>query len=125
VIVLMIGVNNAPLITANGAPVATAAHGIKLCVENLRLRCPQSQIVLNRLLDTLKLESDPKVHVLDLWSEFIYTDSLLKTELYSDKHLHLSPPGYEVFARKLKLRLKQYLPALSAPKLSNAQVDEP
>ena len=43
VIVLMIGVNNAPLVFANGVPAASAAHGIKLCIENLRLRCPQSQ----------------------------------------------------------------------------------
>jgi platelet-activating factor acetylhydrolase IB subunit beta/gamma len=145
VIVLMIGVNNAPLITTNGVPVAAAAHGIKLCVENLRLRCPQSQIVLvkvlpafdpvtdagrdvtylNRLLDTLKLDSDPKVHVLDLWREFIHTDSLLKTELYSDKHLHLSPAGYEVFASKLKPLVKQFLPPLNAPNLSNAPANEP
>jgi lysophospholipase L1-like esterase len=50
VIVLMIGVNNAPLVQANGVPVTAAAHGIKLCIENLRLRCPQSQIVLVKIL---------------------------------------------------------------------------
>ncbi len=41
-IVLMIGVNNANGVHANGVPVDAAAQGIKLCVKNLRLRCPQS-----------------------------------------------------------------------------------
>jgi len=122
VIVLMIGVNNAPLVQANGVPVTAAAHGIKLCLENLRLRCPQSQIVLvkilpafdpskevgkqvvniNALLDTLKLDADANIRVLDLWSDFTNAEGTLKSELYSDKHLHLGPAGYEVFAAKLK-----------------------
>jgi lysophospholipase L1-like esterase len=130
VIVLKIGVNNAPLVFANGAPAATAAHGIKLCIENLRLRCPKSQIVLvkilpafdpakevgasvidiNTCLDFLKLDQDPQVHVLDLWKDFTNTDGTLKTELYSDKHLHLGEAGYEVFASKLQQLLQKWLP---------------
>jgi lysophospholipase L1-like esterase len=122
VIVLMIGVNNAPLVFANGAPAATAAHGIKLCIENLRMRCPQSQIVLvkilpafdpskevgakvreiNATLDGLTLDRDPQIHVLDLWSEFTNADGTLKTAFYSDGHLHLGPAGYEVFASQLQ-----------------------
>jgi len=129
VIVLKIGVNNAPLVFANGAPAATAAHGIKLCVENLRLRCPRSQIVLvkilpafdpsyevgkavvdiNAQLDTLKLDSDPQVHILDLWRDFTNTDGTLKKDLYSDGHLHLGLAGYEVFAEKLKPLLDRLL----------------
>lgn len=122
VIVLLIGVNNAPLVQANGVPVTTAAHGIKLCIENLRLRCPQSQIVLvkllpafdpsrevgakvrqiNDMLNLMKLDADPKVHLLDLWKDFTIADGTLRTVLYSDKHLHLSPAGYDVFATKLQ-----------------------
>ena len=122
VIVLKIGVNNAPLVFANGAPAATAAHGIKLCIENLRMRCPKSQIVLvkilpafdptkeagkavvdiNACLDVLKLDQDPQVHILDLWKDFTNADGTLKTELYSDKHLHLGDAGYEAFAARLK-----------------------
>jgi lysophospholipase L1-like esterase len=118
----MIGVNNAPLVQANGVPVTAAAHGIKLCIENLRLRCPQSQIVLvkilpafdpskevgkqvtniNTLLDTLKLDSDPQVHVLDLWSDFTNAGGTMKTALYSDGHLHLGADGYELYASKLE-----------------------
>ena len=122
VIVLKIGVNNAPLVFANGAPAATAAHAIKLCVDNLRMRCPKSQIVLvkilpaldptkeagkavvdiNACLDFLKLDQDPQVHILDLWKDFTNADGTLKTELYSDKHLHLGDAGYEAFAARLK-----------------------
>jgi lysophospholipase L1-like esterase len=122
VIVLMIGVNNAPLVFANGVPAASAAQGIKRCVENLRLRCPKAQVVLVRILpafdpakeagkaavdinaavDALKLDSDSHVQILDLWSEFTNADGTLKTALYSDGHLHLSPAGYEVFASKLR-----------------------
>ena len=129
VIVLMIGVNNAPLVQANGVPVAAAAHGIKLCVENLRLRYPQSQIVLvkilpafdpakevgakvreiNLALGAVKLDADAHLHVLDLTRDFTNADGTLKTELYSDQHLHLGPAGYEVFASRLKQGMAKLL----------------
>ena len=119
---LKIGVNNAPLIFANGVPAGTAAYGIKLCIENLRMRCPKSQIVLvkilpafdptkeagkavvdiNATLDALKIDRDPHIHVLDLWSDFSNPDGTLKTALYSDGNLHLGPAGYDVLARKLE-----------------------
>ncbi len=57
---------------------------------------------MNAGLDALKLDADAKVHVLDLWKDFTNADGTLKTELYSDQHLHLGPAGYEVFASKLK-----------------------
>jgi beta-glucosidase len=129
VIVLMVGVNNAPLIQANGVPVASAVRGIQLCIENLRMRCPQSRIVLvqiipafdpekeigakvreiNAGLAALQLESDPQVRVLDLWQDFTNADGTLKAALYSDKHLHLSAAGYEVFAAKLKPAVEKLL----------------
>jgi platelet-activating factor acetylhydrolase IB subunit beta/gamma len=129
VIVLKIGVNNAPLIQANGVPVDTAANGIKLCVEDLRLRCPQSRIILvkilpafdpskevgakireiNAALDTLRLEADPQVRILDLAADFTHADGSLKSELYSDKHLHLNLAGYEIFAAKLKVAVETAL----------------
>jgi platelet-activating factor acetylhydrolase IB subunit beta/gamma len=129
VIVLKIGVNNAPLVFANGAPAASAAHGIKLCIENLRMRCPKAQIVLvkilpafdpskeagkavvdiNNALDALRLERDPQAHVLDLWGDFTNADGTLKTALYSDGHLHLGPAGYEGFASKLKSLVEELL----------------
>lgn len=122
VIVLMIGVNNAPLVHANGVPAAAVAQAIKLCVENLRLRCPKSRVVvvkilpafkpgegvgaavqqINSALDALKFDSDPQVHLLDLWKDFTNPDGTLKTALYSDGHLHLGAEGYELYASKLK-----------------------
>ncbi len=121
-IVLMIGVNNAPLVFANGAPAASAARGIQLCLENLRLRCPISRIILvkilpafdpakeagkaavdiNAALDALKLDADANIQFLDLCKDFTNADGTLKTELYSDGHLHLGPSGYEVLASRLK-----------------------
>ena len=122
VIVLMIGVNNAPLITACSVPAEAVAQGIKLCVDNLREKCPASQVVVvkvlpafqpgksvhedikkvNAVLDGLKLDSDPNVHVLDVWNDFMNPDGSLKATAYSDGHLHLNDVGYEIYAAKLK-----------------------
>lgn len=129
VAVLMIGVNNAPLVTANGVPAVSVAQGIQLCVQNLRARCPRTEIVLvkifpafapdsavhadikliNASLDALKLDADPKVHILDLWSDFLNPDGSLKTAAYSDAHLHLNAAGYEIWAAKLKPVLAKLL----------------
>ena len=98
------------------------------------MRCPQSQIVLTKILpafdpskevgtkvreindalDGLKLEADAHVRVLDLWKDFANADGTLKTELYSDQHLHLGPAGYDVLAANLKSVLA---------KLTELQVD--
>jgi len=122
VIVLMIGVNDAPLITACSMPSESVAEGIKLCVDNLREKCPSSQVVVvkilpafepgkpvhedikkvNAFLDGLKLDGDPKVHVLDVWNDFMNPDGSLKATAYSDGHLHLNDAGYEIYAAKLK-----------------------
>jgi beta-glucosidase len=121
-IVLMIGVNNANGVQSNGVPVSAAAQGIQLCVQNIRARCPQSRIVLvkilpafnpaggvgakireiNAALDGFKLDADVNVQVIDLWKSFTNEDGTLKTALYSDGHLHPGPDGYEVLAAKLK-----------------------
>ena len=129
VAILMIGVNNAPLVTANGVPAVSVAQGIQLCVQNLRARCPGTEIVLvkilpafapgsavhadikriNASLDALKLDADPKVHILDLWPDFTNPDGSLKTAAYSDGHLHLSDSGYEIWAGGLQPLLDKLL----------------
>ena len=129
VIVLLIGVNSAPLVGANGVPAASVAQGIGLCAQNLRARCPQAQIVvvkilpagkpgniiyqdvksINTALDALKLDADAHVHVLDLWNDFTSPDGALKTAAYSDGHLHLGPTGYEIYASKLQPVLEKLL----------------
>jgi platelet-activating factor acetylhydrolase IB subunit beta/gamma len=130
-IILMIGVNNAPLVQANGVPASAVAQGIKLCVENLRLRCPESTIIIvktlpafdptkdvgakvreiNDRLDEFKLNADQKVKLCDLSKDFTHSDGRLISDLYSDKHLHLSPQGYELLAAKLK----SFINSIDAP----------
>ncbi len=127
VIVLMIGVNNAPLVEANGVPAVSAAHGIKLCVDNLRMRCPCAKIVvvkllpafdpqketgmrireINRLLDALRLDADEQVRVLDCCDDFCNADGSLRNELYADGHLHPGPAGYAVLAQRLRTELNK------------------
>lgn len=52
-------------------------------------------------LDLLKLDADPNVRVLDLWSVFTNPDGTLKRELFTSDNIHLSPAGYAVYAEKL------------------------
>ena len=56
----------------------------------------------NAALDLLKLEGDPKVRVLDLWTDFTNADGTIKQELFTPDHIHLSPAGYAVYAERLK-----------------------
>ena len=140
VIVLMIGVNNAPLVSANGVPAIRAAEGIKLCLDNLRIRCPRAQIVLikvlpafdptketgkavvdiNKALDHAGLDTDPHVHILDLTGDFTNPNETLKTELYSGDNLHISPAGYEVLSTRLKPLVDQLLDETGSPKAPSA-----
>lgn len=144
VIVLMIGVNNAPLVFANGVPAMRVAQGIKLCLDNLRLRCSASQIILlkvlpafdptketgkavvdiNKAIDQAALDADPRVHILDLTGDFTHPDGTLKTELYSGDNLHIGPAGYEVLAEKLKPLVDQLLDEARSPKAPSASTPD-
>ncbi|MBX7211682.1 MAG: hypothetical protein K1X78_25465 [Verrucomicrobiaceae bacterium] len=119
-IVLMIGNNNMFFTPETG--VEAAAKGIEMCVKNLREKFPSAPLVLakilpahapgvpfyedikktNAALDSLKLDSDPKVRVLDLWKDFTNADGTQKKELFTPDNIHLSPAGYAVYAEKLK-----------------------
>jgi platelet-activating factor acetylhydrolase IB subunit beta/gamma len=129
VIVLMIGVNNAPLVSANDVPATAVAHGMKLCVESLRLHCPDSHLVVLKILpafdptaasgqvigeintafSSFDWKGNTGIDVLDLQPDFTRGDGSLKTELYSDGHLHLSPAGYEVIAARLRAAISTRL----------------
>jgi lysophospholipase L1-like esterase len=129
VIVLMIGVNNAPLVHANGVPAAAVALGIRLCVDNIRLRTPSSRVIvvkplpafdptrevgaaigaINAALDEIGLAKDDHVEVLDLSEDFIDDLGSLRGELYSDGHLHLGAAGYEVLAKRLQPQIEKWL----------------
>jgi beta-glucosidase len=119
-IVLMIGNNNMFFTPETG--IEAAALGIQMCVKNLREKFPTAAIIVakilpahapgnafyedinktNSALDPLKLDSDAKVKVLDLWSDFTNADGTIKKELFTPDNIHLSPAGYAVYAEKLK-----------------------
>jgi len=127
-IVLMIGNNNMFFTPETG--IGAAALGIQMCVKNLRERFPAAAIVVakilpahapghrfyedikktNLALDPLKLESDPKLRVLDLWSDFTNADGTLKAGLFTPDNIHLTPAGYAVYAEKLKPVLRRITP---------------
>ena len=122
-ILLMIGNNNMFFTPETG--VEAAAKGIQMCVKNLRDKFPKAAIIVakilpaqgpgnrfyddilktNAALDSLNLTSDPAVELLDLTSDFIQADGSLKKELFTEDKIHLSPAGYDAYARRLKQRL--------------------
>jgi len=128
-VVLMIGVNNAPHVAANGVPPEAVAQGIKLCVDNVRLKAPTAHVVVvkvvpafapdsavhrgilatNAALDALDLPKDDHVQVVDAGKGFYAADGTLNTAAYSDGHLHLSPVGYGLLADALAPALAKIL----------------
>ncbi|MEI6239869.1 MAG: GDSL-type esterase/lipase family protein [Planctomycetia bacterium] len=128
-VVLMIGVNNAPHVAANGVPPEAVAQGIKLCVDNVRLKAPAAHVVVvkvvpafapdsavhrgilatNAALDALDLPKDDHVQVVDAGKGFYAADGTLNTAAYSDGHLHLSPVGYGLLAEALAPALSKVL----------------
>ena len=129
VVVLMIGVNNAPHVAANGVPPEAVAQGIALCVENVRLKAPTAHVVvvkvvpafapasavhrgilaINDAVVALDLTKDEHVHLVDAGAGFLTADGGLHTAAYSDGHLHLSPAGYGVLAEGLAPTLTHLL----------------
>ena len=120
-IVLMIGNNNMFFTPETG--IEAAAKGIEMCVKNLREKFPETSIIVakilpahapgnrfyedikktNAALDALKLDSDPKVQVLDLTNDFLNADGTLKPGLFLPDNIHLTQDGgYELYASKLK-----------------------
>ena len=119
-IVVMIGNNNMFFTAETG--IEAAAKGVKACVDNVRAKFPKAEIVVakilpahapgnnfyedikktNAALDPLKLESDPKVHVLDLWGDFTNANGTIKPALFKPDNIHLSLEGYGVYVERLK-----------------------
>ncbi|NBV20776.1 MAG: hypothetical protein EBS05_02105 [Proteobacteria bacterium] len=119
-ILLMIGNNNMFFTPETG--IEAAAKGIQMCVANLREKFPAAEVILakilpahrpgnrfyedikktNAALGPLKLDNDPKVHVLDLWSDFTNADGTLKAPLFTPDNIHLSKAGYATYASKLQ-----------------------
>jgi beta-glucosidase len=119
-IVLMIGNNNMFFTPETG--IEAAAQGIEMCVKNLREKFPEATIIVakilpahapgsrfyedikktNAALDPLKLEQDPQIKLLDLWTDFTQADGTIKPDLFTPDKIHLSPAGYAVYAERLK-----------------------
>jgi lysophospholipase L1-like esterase len=120
VVIVMIGNNN--MFFAPETGVEAAAKGAQMCVANVREKFPNAEVIAakvlpchapsndfyenikktNAVLDTLKLDSDPKVHLLDLWSDFTHADGSIKKPLFVPDNIHLSLEGYAVYAERLK-----------------------
>ncbi len=119
-IVLMIGNNNMFFTPETGVP--AAARGIRTCAANLREKFPEARLIVvkilpchspqerfyrdiiatNAALDQLSLEQDPNIRVLDLTKDFLNADGTIRAELYTPDKIHLSPAGYEAYARRLR-----------------------
>jgi len=126
-IVLMIGNNNMFFSPETG--VAAAAQGVKACLQNLRGKFPEAEVVVAKILpchapknrfyedivltnaeiDKLNLAADPKVHVLDLAQKFLNEDGTLKQILFKSDNIHLSSEGYTLYASQLKPLLDAFL----------------
>ena len=119
-VVVLIGNNNMFFTPETG--VEAAAKGIEMCVANVRDKFPKADVIAVKIfpalapgnrfyedikkthaaLDGLKLDSDPKVRVLDLWNEMVNADGTLKPGLFTPDNIHLTQDGgYELYASKL------------------------
>lgn len=120
-VVVLIGNNN--MFFAPETGVEAAAKGIQMCVANVREKFPKAEVVVvkilpahgpgnpfyenimktNAALDALNLDGDPRVHVLNLWSDFTNADGTLKPRLFTPDNIHLTQDGgYGLFAETLK-----------------------
>ena len=116
----MIGNNNMFFTPETG--IEPVAKGFQVCVANVRDRFPKAEVIAvkilpahapgnrfyedisktNAAIDRLKLNSDPKVHVLDITGDFVTSDGGLKKDLFTPDNIHLSLEGYAVYAERLK-----------------------
>ena len=120
-VVVLIGNNNMFFTQETG--VESAAKGIEMCVANVRDKFPKADVIAvkilpvhapgnrfyediqktNAALDAMKIDRDPKVHVLDLTSDFLNADDTLKRDFFAPDNIPLSQDGgYGLFAEKLK-----------------------
>jgi lysophospholipase L1-like esterase len=140
VVVLLIGTNNTGLITGYGVPVNSIPQGIKLCVDNIRSKLPQTHVVvvkilpanipsstiyqntrlINQGIDALNLEAPGNgVRVLDMWNDFLdpadpNPDKVVNATLFLSDKLHLTEAGYQKYASKLQPLITPFLDG-SAP----------
>ena len=118
VIVLLIGVNNLGVNTAE-----ETAYGIDYTVKYLRKKCPATKVLLLGLLpnkgndgDKLKavnkiiskLDDGKDVRYLDMGPKFVDKDGKIPEGVLKDA-VHLSPKGFEIWAETMNPLLKQMM----------------
>ena len=135
VCVLLIGNNNMFFTPETG--IEPVARGIQTCARNLREKFPKAPVIVvkvfpahapgnpfyedirkvNAALDTLNLQADPKVRVLDIWPDMVNADGTLKKGLFTPDNIHLTQDGgYKLYAEKLKPVLESLRPGTVNPK---------
>ncbi len=127
-VVLLIGNNNMFFTPETG--IEPVARGIEACADNLREKFPRTPLIVvkvfpahapgnrfyedirkvNAALDTLALDADPLVHVLDIAGEMVEADGSLQAGLFTPDGIHLTQEGgYALFAGRLKPLLERLL----------------
>ena len=120
--VIMIGTNNSGSNTSQ-----EIADGVTKIVEQIRKKSPETKILLlavfprgankddgrrkvnqgaNQIFS--KLDDGKHVHYLDIGSAFLDDDQTLPREIMPDL-LHLSPQGYEIWAKSIEAKLASLL----------------
>jgi lysophospholipase L1-like esterase len=120
-VVLAIGVNDL-LYMKPEATAESVARDIEACLTKIQHGFPSADIVVtkilpahgldtnlernirdtNHVLDRLRLDSAPRVHVLDLTRDFAEADGTLKKHLFFVDTVHISLEGYGVYAERLQ-----------------------
>lgn len=120
--VIMIGTNN----SRSNKP-EEIADGIERIVEQLKTKTPETEILLLGIFPRGATPEDPlrqvnektnqiisefadgqQVHYLDIGQEFLAEDGSLSKEIMPDL-LHLSPQGYEIWAKSIEPKVKELL----------------
>jgi len=121
--VLMIGTNN-----SNGADntAEEIAAGIEAIVKKLREKLPETKVLVLAVFPrgekpnpqreknakaselAAKLADNQNVFYLDIGKEFLTPDGTLTKEIMPD-YLHLSPAGYEIWAKSIEPKVKELL----------------
>jgi beta-glucosidase len=118
--VIMIGTNN-----SGGNTSEDIAAGIKAIVAKLRVKLPETKILLLGIFPRGEKPDDAKRHVnmkanelaksvadnkdvfyLDIGPQFLSTDGTLTKDIMPD-YLHLSEKGYEIWARSIEPKVAQ------------------
>ncbi len=136
-ILLMIGNNNMFFTPETG--IEPVAKGIEMCVKNLRDKFPKTPIIVAKILpahtpgnrfyedikktnsnlDSLKLDENLDLFVLDLWNDFTTEDGAIRKDLFTSDNIHLSAAGYAVYAERLKPMINAIFTGKPIPQPAN------